>query len=342
MFWKLRRNGLEGELRELPRLLAGFFSHAAAQGGTALDEGALRRAFPREEAEWLLEQFGGEGKGNLRGAVEALFQLPPDRRRAIAEAVAHDMEFDRAADPERFFFTEPSLPGEERRIVKAFYRYFYETVFRRGQSGMVCGTDYKAYLEGHRRANQALKACPVCLRRMPGGQAENSLDHYFPRGTYPALSLHPANLLFICKECNETYKKSRDALKRGAKPLSRVFLPYQDTVRDHAAVTFRREKNTDRVHLLAVSGGRAESARVQNFDYLYQLEKRWSGEVEGIFEQTRKCCANRGFTREEVREKLRGICEDLRLLSDFPDRFVEAAYLEWLCGTMFDAFYDSL
>lgn len=272
MFWKLRRNGLEGELRELSRLLAGFFSHAAAQGGTALDEGALRRAFPREEAEWLLEQFGGEGKGNLRGAVEALFQLPPDRR----------------------------------------------------------------------RANQALKACPVCLRRMPGGQAENSLDHYFPRGTYPALSLHPANLLFICKECNETYKKSRDALKRGAKPLSRVFLPYQDTVRDHAAVTFRREKNTDRVHLLAVSGGRAESARVQNFDYLYQLEKRWSGEVEGIFEQTRKCCANRGFTREEVREKLRGICEDLRLLSDFPDRFVEAAYLEWLCGTMFDAFYDSL
>ena len=344
MFWELRRNSLEGDMRALSRLLADFFSYAAAQGETGLDEEDLRRAFPRERAQWLLDQLHGEEKNReaLRSAVGKLFQLPPGRRRAIAEALNHDMDFDRAAAPGLFFLEEPFLPEEERKIVKDVFQYFYGTVFRRNRRSVFPGAAYDRYAEANHRANGGLRACPVCLSKSPDIRRESDLDHYLPRSAYPSLSLHPGNLLFICKECNETYKGTRDALKKGKKPLGQIFLPYRDTVKDHAAISIRRVKNTDTVELKAVNDTREERERIKNFNSLYQLEKRWSGEVEGIFKEIRTCCAGRGLTREEVREKLRGYCEDLRALSDFPDKFVEAAYVEWLYGPMFDAFYDSL
>lgn len=353
MFWELYRNSREQDMRELSQLLSAFFSYAAAQSGTSLDEDTLLQAFPKS-APWLLEQFHGTEKNRekLHKAVEDLFRLPADRRREIARAVDHDMKFDQTASPHRFFFAVPSLPASDQEIVKVFFHYFYDVAFHRALgpdiNGHVSGATRDQFLTDYYLANKHLRqVCPVCLHQRSSAARETDLDHYFPKGVYAPLILHPSNLFFACKECNETYKKAEDVLRKGAEPLSKVFLPYQDTVKDHTRVTFRRNANEDQIRLLSASGNPAEQEKIGNFDDLYKLEKRWSADIEGIFKQLRTFCMYRGPgekkpSKKDVRKKLQRKCEELQALSEFPDRFVESAYLHWLCETMFDAFYDSL
>ena len=348
MFWKLHRNSLEGDMMELSQLLADFFSYAACQGGTSLDESAFRKAFP-QSAPWLLEQFHGQQRNrqNLQQAVRELFLLPPPRRQEIARAVANDMDFDRAADPDRFFFAVPSLPEKERSIVKEFFKYFYDTAFERTQGPRINGRVTRAtrtnLIKSYYLANDTMRhACPICLHPRSDAVKENRLEHYFPKAVYTPLFLHPANLMFICHECNEIYKRDADMLQEGREPLSKVFLPYRDTVKEHAQVVIRRTDGTDCVKLLAADRTAAEQTRIDHFDRLYHLQERWSSDIGGIFEAFRKIYANRNLSRKELRRKLGEKCEELQALSDFPDKFLELTYVNWLCDTMFDAFYDSL
>lgn len=355
MFWKMNRNGLEQDMRELSQLLSAFFSYAAAQGGASLDEDALLQAFP-ESAPWLLEQFHGTEKNRkkLQKAINDLFLLPPDRRWVIARAVDRDMKFDQPAGQHLFFFAVPSLPAAEQKIVKAFFHYFYDVTFHNAQgpviNGHPNGATRERFLTDYFQANKhLLHVCPVCLHQKSNAPRETDLEHYFPKGVYSPLILHPSNLYFACKDCNETYKGTRDALRKrnGPIPLRNVFIPYQDTVKDHTTVTFRREANTDHIELQSASGDPAENRKIKNFDYLYQLEERWSADIEGIFNQYRILCAGRNpggkkRPKEEVQKILRRKCDELREQSDFPERYVESAYAHWLYGPMFDAFYDSL
>jgi len=335
-------------MMELSHLLAAFFSYAARQSGPSLDEAALRQAFPTS-AQWLLEQFCGqaENRRKLQQAVSKLFQLPPVRRQAIAQAVAHDLTFDRTAAPNRFFFSVPSLPKREQLIVKEFFGYFYEVAFHRKRGPTINGHSCRAtrdhFSNAYYQANNALThVCPICLHLKSNAVKENDLEHYFPKAVYPPLILHPSNLIFICRDCNETYKGVSDALRGGKKPLDKVFRPYHDTVKEHTKIVFRRVANTDRVKLLATDGSAAEQERIKNFDLQYKLEERWSADIAGIFEQIRTLCIGWGLPKEETRKRLQEKCKDLQALSEFPDRFVESAYLDWLCGKMFDVFYDSL
>ncbi len=348
MFWKLYRNSREQDMRDLSTLLAEFFAYAAAQGGTSLNEAAFRKAFP-QNAQWLLNQFHGSQKNRagLQQAVKELFQLPHARRQAIAQAVAHDMTFDKTHDPSRFFFSAPSLPKKERSILDSFFKYFYETAFHRKQGPSINGRVTKAtqadFTAAYYRANRTLlRTCPVCLHLGSNAAKENDLDHYFPKAVYSPLFLHPSNLIFTCKYCNETYKHTKDVLKAGSNPLSKVFLPYRDTVKEHARVVFYRKGGSDCVKLLAADGTAGEQEKIDHFNYLYQLEERWSSDIGGIFEEIRKLYADRNLSREELRRKLNEKCADMQTLSEFPDKFIQSKYLSWLCETMFDAFYDSL
>lgn len=348
MFWNLNRNSREPDMRELSQLFVDFFSYAAAQRGTTLDAPALCKAFP-QNAQWLLEQFHGqyENRKKLQEAVYELFLLPPVRRRAIAHAVANDMSFDTAPDPSRFFFAVPALPPQEQSIVEEFFKYFYETAFMRKRgptiNGSVSGATRTEFTKAYYQANDSiLHACPICLCPMSNVVKENELEHYFPKSVYAPLYLHPSNLIFICPSCNRAYKKADDILHMGKRPLSSVFLPYRDTVKEHTKVVFRRNANRDCVKLLAADGSADKKKKISNFNQLYHLEERWSFDLERIFEQLRKTCAGQNWSKEEVRRRLKENCETLQALTEFPDKFLEREYLSWLYETMFDAFYDSL
>lgn len=203
MFYAVQISARARDMTELSQALCGFFFYAAGQPGHALDHDALRAALPGS-ADWLLEQFEGEesNRKKLKKAVDALFLLPAARRQAVADAVAHDMSFDQAADPARFYFWLPSLPGDERTIVHDFFVYFYETAFSRAVppqlNGHACQATRAALIADYYRRNPVLKrVCPVCLHQRSKAEAENELDHYFPKAIYPPLAVHPWNLMFI-------------------------------------------------------------------------------------------------------------------------------------------------
>jgi len=65
---------------------------------------------------------------------------------------------------------------------------------------------------------QANDKCPFC-----GGIGQpNTLDHYLPKANYPVFSVHPANLIPSCRDCN-TGKNNDIALEAGQQILHPYF-----------------------------------------------------------------------------------------------------------------------
>lgn len=355
MFWNVQISNRSRDMEELCQALADFFAYAAGYPGNQLDPDDFTLARP-QNAPWLLEQFTGgeENRKGLKRAVEKLFQLPVDRRQALAEAVAHDMAFHQAASPSSFYFMTPLLDKEEQDILSNFFSYFYRPAFDRATPPQLNGHDCPATRKELRRdyfqLNPTLEyVCPVCLQRKYDAGEEDDLDHHFPQKHYPVLSVHPWNLMFICKDCNMRYKGFRDPLAQGGqtagKPLDAVFRPYQDTVKDHAALTFQwvDAKSADQVKLLPAQGGTGEAEKLEGFDRLFHLEERWTHGLKHLYNCLRRRYSGRGLSKDELRRKLEEKCQDLQWeLDAAPEQFLEAEYTAWLCEERLDDFYKSL
>lgn len=360
MFWKVAISNRAPDLLELCRALSDFFEYAAGQRGRALDEGLFQRSRPGI-ADWLLQEFRGrqKNKQGLQRAVAELFRLPAARRRAVADAVAHDMEFWQAGDGAGFYLQTAALPEGERALLHDFFLYFNDVVLARKRGPRLNGRDCPAtraelsldYYQINPVLNQI---CPVCLSQRRNAVRENELDHYFPKSVYPVLAVHPWNLMYICKECNQTYKKDRDCLSDGSRALESVYRPYRDTVREHAALEFHWKPGEEHewVRLRPAVGRGGEMEKISNFDALFQLEERWSIDAERIYEELRLCYAGQGRVegeddprrKEELRGRLADRARELKRLADpgFPEKFLESEYTAWLCGEQLDAFFAAL
>lgn len=351
MFWKVTLSNRAPDMLELCRALADFFRCAAEQRGQALDENALKQSL-HGAADWLIEELhGGQAnKQKLQKAVEKLFQLSGNRRRAVAEAVTHDMGFWQAGDGAGFFFQTLALSEEEQGIVHDFFLYFSDVVFSRKNgprlNGHDCHATGAALAADYYQVNPVLKRiCPVCLCRR-NAVRENDLDHYFPKSVYPVLAVHPWNLMYICKECNQIYKGVKDSLSKGSRALDAVYRPYRDTVREHTALEFHWKpgQEHDWVRLCPAEGCAGEEENISNFDALFELEDRWSLDSERIYEELRLYYAGQGLSRAELGRRLEERYQEWRQLADhgFPEKFLEAEYTAWLREEQLDAFFSAL
>lgn len=338
MFWKVAISGRAPDLLELCWALSDFFDYAAGQQGQALDEELFQRSKPGI-ADWLLQEFQGRQK-NKQGL-----------QRAVADAVAHDMEFWQAGDGAGFHLQTAALPEGERALLHDFFLYFNDVVLARKRGPRLKGRDCPAtraelsldYYQVNPVLNQI---CPVCLSQRRNAARENELDHYFPKSVYPVLAVHPWNLMYICKECNQTYKKDRDCLSEGSRALESVYRPYRDTVREHTALEFHWKpgKEHEWVRLRPAVGCGGEEEKISNFDALFQLEERWSIDVERIYEELRLCYAGQGLDKDALCGKLGDRAHELKRQADlgFPEKFLESEYTDWLCEEQLDAFFAAL
>lgn len=352
MFWKVNLSDREQDMLELCHALTDFFEYAARQPGQALNEDVFRRSMP-QIADWLLEQFRGmdSNKQKLQRSVEALFQLSGTRRRAVAHAVGHDMEFYQARTGVSFSFATSDLSRQERAIVHDFFLYFYDVAFGRtvgpSLNGHVCRATRGELSQDYYRLNPALNhTCPVCLHHMSNAAKETELDHYFPKSRYPVLAVHPWNLMYICKDCNKTYKKSKDPLSRGRGMLDTAFRPYRDTVREHVVLNFQwaPKIEEDRVKLSPAADCMGEKDKVDAFSALFQLEERWSADLAGLFECLRQFYMDQNLDKAALYQALERQYRKFRQLADsnFPYEFLTAEYTAWLCEEQLDAFFENL
>ena len=141
------------------------------------------------------------GRAAVHSAIEELFELPYIERTVLCEAFENDSEFKDHINDASYSFRR--IPENENKVLSNLCNALYDEV----RSGLPAGnkTEFNVRLlqTQFAQTNGALgRVCPVCVRELVFPLGEGEVDHYFPRKKYPALALHPYNLLPICSDCN--------------------------------------------------------------------------------------------------------------------------------------------
>jgi len=98
------------------------------------------------------------------------------------------------------------------------------------------------------------------------------------------LSVHPANLLPLCKVCNSDIKGEKDPLAHAT--ITDTFIPYRRFARPEMRLAFQDDgQGGYSVSLQPANDDPVSTSRVRNFDELFELSRRWSramGEISEI------------------------------------------------------------
>ena len=161
----------------------------------------------------------------------------------ILLAFLHDINYYKQYNDRTFTFClQPNvnLPSPLAAQVGCWFENFYDVITRWGfpasVSGYKCDINAQVIYAETLSKNNGLYVCPVCdgtwMERTSTG-IHGSIDHFLPRAIYPALSVHPYNLLPICIICNIRIKGGNDPLTYlHPRNLSETFHSYIQPARD--------------------------------------------------------------------------------------------------------------
>lgn len=322
MYIELKRGAMEGEMREVNRLVLKIFRYLSSAG--RLTPRAFQSALGQDD--WLMSYYEG-----LSPRLKELMKEPQTERQRIYEALEHDMEFDRHMDDGGFVFEEKNLSGEQTGKVKELILYLYERPFREGkiqvQGTRISYGGFKSSLFQDNRRD----VCPACLGRQNDLEAYGDVDHYLPKARYPALIFHPGNLAVICGECNGLrVKREKDTLAQG--DLTEIYIPYLRAAEGEAELAVLGEAAERHLGLRAVVPSDKTDKRIRNLTELFDLEKRWAGRLSS-------CFAGQIAWMKEVDDETKAECrlkeraEQTRLeAEELKYMLPEAACMEFLCG----------
>lgn len=339
----------EADLNRISKYLLSFFEFAAGTRNTYFDKDEWL-AFVGADGKWLYELYTSNSSNEikLRLAVQKLFGMERIRRQAIYDAIAHDMQF--AENTAGFQFESILLEKEEQNLIDNFFGYFYgcfgDSSFSfMGLSEQNYGREefVKHFFRGVNKT--LIRICPVCMQTVTDLSREGHVEHYFGKKRIPCLNLHPYNLYFVCPICNNGYKKKKNPLYRGEPEVRKIFLPYLDTVRDRTELEFWHGLETDQVKLSPADQSESYiDEKIEAFDELFQLEKRWSGLLEGWFTSLITEYRELGFSdiQEVETEMRRDLLRMKAAVRKNPERFVEMKYREWILSFALKEFYAEM
>lgn len=352
MFWEIDQSGHEKDMDCISKYLLSFFEFASKTSAEHFDK-AEWKAFAGEDGEWLYDLYTKDYKSgeDMRGAIRELFGLPLDVRRKIYQAIDHDMKFARHHTSEfEFQSIEPYLEKEQCKIIRDFFIYFYKEIFCSDHfqlEGLSC-KDF-GRKEFARRfflgKNEVLKrVCPVCLQAVTDGEKEDDVEHYFGKMFVPCLALHPYNLHFTCKSCNQTYKHIKKPMMKKS-DIRNVFLPYLDTVRSKTKLEFYHGEKKDGLRLLPEDADEPFIAeKIKSFNSIFRLENRWSGLLKGYYESLRSDytvfppASLEDLESEMKRDIIRGSARCRKR----PEQYIEEQYRQWVSKYQLKALYSEI
>ncbi|MCA9994255.1 MAG: hypothetical protein KDE56_00825 [Anaerolineales bacterium] len=221
-------------------------------------------------------------------------------------------------------------------------------------------TVLRAYLDAQnrRRVNgrlSPLKVCPGCDGKPPSvsdGKIHEDLDHFFPKSRYPLLAVHLLNLTPFCKDCNQTYKGTKDAILdddaqvTDVHCLHDIYHPYLRPALSDVEVRVERDaEGSPQVVLQPVHNDQQQLARLQSLLYTLNVNSRWSGDlIEERLRPKLEMFLMYGWQTEWEQDnwqvdvdKLRdGLETAVATLSRFigrePGNVATLAYAQWLVG----------
>lgn len=353
MFWKISKENHEAALQRISSYLLSVFEFAAKSEKNVFEKEEWLDFSPGDGAWfWKLYAKKAENGARMRQAVNALFTLERAQRERIYKAIAHDMRFEEDLSSP-FVFQSTKLKEEEQKLLKDFFLYFYEVVlceshFRLGDPEEPFGRKElaEAYFEGENRAIG--QVCPVCLQSMTSARDEAEVEHYFGKAFVPCLALHPGNLYFSCPTCNKIYKGEKKPLYRQHPDIRKSFLPYVDTVKDKALLEFVHDKERDKVQLKPLDPEETYiEEKLEVFEDLFRLGERWPKSLPRYYQTLRakfKALSEDALDRPEEMQKemLRYLKMEQADLENRPENYLEAQYMNWVCGSQWKAFYAEM
>ena len=211
-------------------------------------------------------------------------------------------------------------------------------------------TVLRAYLDAQNQRTPSLKVCPGCDGRPPSvsdGKIHEDLDHFFPKSRYPLLAVHLLNLTPLCKDCNQSYKGSKDAIADNDDQVADVhclhdiFHPYLRPAQPEVAVNvYRLADGQPHIVVEPHQNDAQQIARLHSLLYTLNVNGRWDGDlIEERLRPKLEMLLLHGWQDDGQvdEEKLRdGLATAVATLSRFigrePGNVAALAYARWLAG----------
>lgn len=305
-------------LKSLVRIQYKVLSLACSENGAHLlsDRAPLVKKFGQRWGDWLHERITSSQL--FREAIVDLITAigwssnstrASEYRKHILRAFINDIHYnEKILTPGGFNFSYPNLKqvvdDTTLKAVRLLMEKFYDYVLDSGiPIGNVKGDKYRRedFVKDFWNVNNALDVCPACDNKRPpstDGKVSSENDHFLPKSIYPFLSVHPSNLLPVCKYCNQSYKKDKDPVHykyldpiddNDSAPLSRSFFPYEfpgfgkidGSDNERIAVEVIRNTLNERQVSLSTNDT-SDTHRVANIIRLLQLDLQWKDEIVGI------------------------------------------------------------
>lgn len=289
--------------------------------------------------EWLMQKRTTVGQ-----AIEELFSLNKDERKALNNAFLHDVDFHNHVDEDSFAFRFPLLAPNIRdagsKLLIAFYKHILAGSGFVGLPDQVNLLDKAAVEEGYRAANgKRSRICPACLGKLTtpvDGTSYVDREHFFPKSMYSPLSVHPSNVVLACIECNQRAHGDKDPIEpHRVHALNDTFLPYIRPGIDSIKLQFRPANPYAAVTITGNDSATTIQTRVENFDRIYKISERWSASLHCIHDtimQSIHTELSDNASQDVILSKLSAVVRAKTMLRfTVQDAYLEGQYAEWLC-----------
>lgn len=320
-----------------------------ATHGNSFDENKFIKRFGQDVGRWFLKlspKRNNNGQyGPVRAGMEGLFGYSTVERKQMKEAFKNDLRYARYINNQYYQFYTPLLPKDLLSTLEKFLVPFYEVILKRSKGFELPWLEVKNFSKTHVRSGfdiankETIRICPICLGHIQKDKKKNyvyyEIDHYFPKSIYPIFSVFADNLVPVCKTCNgPSCKHEKDPLEEQHGPgcLLKIYIPYYREVRGDIRLEFKN----DEVRILPIDkSDQYAEIRIKNLDRIYNLESRWSAELDDSFISISE------RIRKEVEGKEDLLTDDSKFIAEIEHvavsfmhnkgmAFLIAEYLKWI------------
>lgn len=306
---------------------------------TKIDKDALEEHFNDVGlVAYLTENFG-----RMIGALKDFTSAcpPEDKGTLISEVIdeiKHDADFWKHYGDPSFVLNFTGTGNPYRQHIARWLKGFYEQFSKSGFPFLSpAGKPWnKSEWENAFRANNPdVRMCPQCDGTMHNGV---TAEHIFPRAKYPALSVHVANLIPCCENC-QRQKADKDPIEKA--PPSKLFLPYWRHALEHCDVKATQDSSGEWKFALVPRDPDANwHDAITQMEHLYSIPGQWNQRAQTIVDLAyakieEKLVADRDEGRPvsdstEFQKRLNSLCETMRKQWGKQHYFVPTtAWIEW-------------
>jgi hypothetical protein len=305
---------------------------------------------------WLYKKLWKKEEGGRRIKTEFCEELialndyirtHPDKKSIILDAFSHDIEFSTHLDDPTFKFNYVIMLDDLTRdamkpLMIAFYE-FLDSGFTLYLNGNQFKINRDTLIASFYESNPKLEVCPACDGSRPD-KVNNKIyadaDHFLPKSKYPFLSIHPANIVPLCLDCNRLFKLNFDPIDdHNDAPLVNSFHPYCKCAIEYVDIkVVISDTGVKRIVIKDKDG--MPSRRVNNLNNTFKLEQRWQDRlrqsVDSIIDELRGAARriNRCRVDQIKSEDLKIELEDMlmnraRLIGQRQNYVLHKSYLDY-------------